>query len=637
AQVLIPGVVGPFIGKTVLANAKTVQNNDGTFSFVPNQNIFFAALAAAVLVLALVLIFTKKAPLKTISLSTPFEGNMPEIPYNEHPRPQMKRDDFLILNGKWNFSVWSGKESCFSSEIMVPFPPESRVSGVEKNFKKGDALIYEREFTLPESFKNKRVFLTFDAVDQNTTVFLNGKILGRNSGGYLPFEFEITDLLVSGKNHISAQITDLTDSMLPYGKQRINRGGMWYTPISGIWQTVWLEARPHNFVKSLKITPTLDEVTFEAKGGEELKTLEIFTPQGKIAKEFNGENFSLKIENPLNWTPENPYLYYFNLTSGKDKISSYFALRTIKSKKIGGHTLMTLNEKPYFWNGLLDQGYFSDGIYTPATPDAYKNDILSMKDLGFNMLRKHIKIEPDIFYYYCDLYGMAVFQDMVNSGKYSFLLDTALPTIGLKQGIRHKASEQRKYFFEAAAKQTVNHLYNHPSVVQYTIFNEGWGQYDDERIYNELKELDSTRLYDTASGWFKPKKSDFKSEHIYFKPIKLKSDGEKPLFLSEFGGYSYKIAEHSFNLDKTYGYKKFENKNAFVKAMQGLYSNEIMPALGSGLCATVLTQLSDVEDETNGILTYDRRVQKLEKSDLKPVFDEIYKEFYKIHNNEGEK
>ena len=623
AQVLIPGVVGPFIGKTVLSTAQTITNNDGTTSFVPNENIFFAALAVAVIVLILVLLFSRKSPTKTVGLSTPFEENMPEIPFNEHPRPQMKREDFLILNGKWDFSLSNDTGSYFSSEIVVPFPPESRISGIEKKIKSGDALIYERDFTLPEGFNNKRIFLTFDAADCNTTVFLNGKLLGRNSGGYLPFEFEITDLLLSGENHLAVEITDTTDNKFPYGKQRIKRGGMWYTPISGIWQTVWLEARPKSFLKSLKITTSLDEVTFCTEGGEEQKALEIATLSGKITKEFCGETFSLKMDNPVNWTPENPYLYYFTLTSGEDKITSYFALRTVESKKIGEYTYMTLNGKPYFWNGVLDQGYFSDGIYTPATPDGYKKDILSMKALGFNMLRKHIKIEPDIFYYYCDLYGMAVFQDMVNSGKYSFFIDTALPTIGFKRGVRHRATKQRKYFFEAAARQTVNHLYNHPSVVQYTIFNEGWGQYDDERIYNELKALDPTRLYDTASGWFKPKKSDFQSEHIYFKPIKLKADGKKPLFLSEFGGYSYKIKEHSFNLNKTYGYKKFEDKNAFVKAMQDLYLKEILPAVERGLCATVLTQLSDVEDETNGILTYDRKVQKLEISDIKPIFDEI--------------
>ena len=633
AQVLIPGVVGPFIGKTVLSNAKTITNNDGTVSFVPNENIFFAALAVALIVFILVLLFAKKKPLKTVSLSTPFEEDMQKIPFNEHPRPIMRRDDFLCLNGEWSLDVKNKNKTEYSGKITVPFPPESRASGVEKSFSKRAVLIYERTFSLPQSFKEKRVFLTFDAVDQVATVFLNGKVLGKNMGGYLPFEFEITDFLKPNENHLRVEVTDTTDTELPFGKQRIKRGGMWYTPISGIWQSVWLEARPKNYVKSLKTTPDLNSVTFCVEGVEELKTIEIETQNGKIIKEFSSAEFMIEIENPINWTPENPYLYYFTLTSGEDKISSYFALRTVGTKTVNGHTVMTLNDKPYFWNGLLDQGYFSDGIYLPATYDGYKNDILSMKELGFNMLRKHIKIEPDIFYYYCDLYGMAVFQDMVNSGKYSFLIDTALPTVGFKSGIRHKASKERRFFFEKAAKETQKHLYNHPSVVQYTIFNEGWGQYDDEPVYDMLKKADGTRLYDTASGWFRPKKTDFQSEHIYFKPIKLNKSLRKPLFLSEFGGYSYKVMEHSFNLDKTYGYKKFISREEFVKAIVALYKNEILPAVKTGLCATVLTQVSDVEDETNGLLTYDRRVKKIEKSELKPVFDEINNAFNNIYRD----
>ena len=632
AQVLIPGLIGPFIGKTVLTGAKTITNNDGTVSFVPNQNIFLAALAAAVVLLILTVLFSKRKLPKTVSLSTSFENDMGDVPYKEHPRPQMKREDFLVLNGEWSLKVTNKNKTEYSGKITVPFPPQSRASGVEKTFSKTAVLVYERKITIPKTFSGKSIFLTFDAVDQISTIFLNDKILGKNVGGYLPFEFEITNLISDGENTLRVEVIDQTNNQLPYGKQRIKRGGMWYTPISGIWQSVWLEARPKNHIKSIKINSTLTSATFKLTGGEELKNLEIDTPEGKITKTFNGDDFTLEIENPINWTPENPYLYYFTLTAGEDKISSYFALRTVGIKKINGYPLMTLNDKPYFWNGLLDQGYFSDGIYLPATPDGYKNDILSMKKLGFNMLRKHIKIEPDIFYYYCDFYGMAVFQDTVNSGKYNFLIDTALPTAGLKSGIRHRASKKRKHFFEATAKQMLEHLFLHPSVVQYTIFNEGWGQYDDERIYEELTALDSTRLYDTASGWFRPKKSDFQSEHIYFKPVKLKSNSEKPLFLSEFGGYSYKILEHSFNLDKTYGYKKFTNQEDFVNAIKNLYKSEILPAVKNGLCATVLTQVSDVEDETNGLLTFDRKVQKISEDEIKPVFDEIYKEFNRKFN-----
>ena len=487
-----------------------------------------------------------------------------------------------------------------------------------------------KNFAIPSEFKHENIILHFDAVDAISVIYLNGKLLGENVGGYLPFEFNITHLLTKGENTLTVQVKDETNPLYPYGKQRIQRGGMWYTPISGIWQSVWLEGCAKNYVKELKIAPALNEATINTVGGEDKKHISI-----KDVGEFDytGDSITVSIPNPINWTPENPHLYYFELTSGEDKISSYFALRTVSVQNLRNYPVTLLNGKPYFFNGILDQGYFSDGIYLPSTPDGYKNDILKMKELGFNMLRKHIKIEPDLFYYYCDLYGMAVFQDMVNSGKYSFFVDTALPTIGFKKGFLHRANKEQKSLFEGTAKNIVKHLYNHPSVVQYTIFNEGWGQYDRGNIYDKLKKLDPTRLYDTASGWFKPLKSDFESEHIYFKPIKLKSNGEKPLFLSEFGGYSYKIDAHSFNLDKTYGYRMFKDKSAFVKAMQDLYLKEISPAVKQGLTATVLTQVSDVEDETNGILTYDRQVQKLYPNDIKPIFDEIQKQFNALHNS----
>ena len=628
AQVLLPGIIGPFIGKTVLQNAKTVLNSDGTYSFVPNENIFVAALVPAVLVLVLTVLLFKKQPPKTVTLTTPFEKEVGDVPFIDHPRPQMQREGYLSLNGQWSLTSFGKKGEGEERKITVPFPPQSKASGVYKNFDKKDTLVYVKKFTLPNDFRYENIILHFDAVDATSVVFLNGKLLGKNIGGYLPFEFNVTDLLKQGENILTVEVRDETNPLYPYGKQRIKRGGMWYTPISGIWQSVWLEGTPKNYIKELKITPTLNEVAINTVGGEAKKHIKI---NGVGEFDYEGDSITINIENPINWTPENPHLYYFELTSGKDKINSYFALRTISVQGFQNYPVIALNGKPYFFNGILDQGYFSDGIYLPSTPNGYKNDILKMKELGFNMLRKHIKIEPDLFYYYCDFYGMAVFQDMVNNGKYNFFIDTALPTIGFKKGICHRASWRRKMFFENTAKGTIKHLYNHPSVVQYSVFNEGWGQYDDSRIYDELKAQDNTRLYDTASGWFKPKKSDFESEHIYFKPIKLKSKLGAPLFLSEFGGYSYKINEHSFNLSKTYGYKKFDKKEPFVLAMQNLYKNEILPAVKDGLAATVLTQVSDVEDETNGILTYDRQVQKLSATDIKPIFDEIKEEFQKFY------
>ena len=626
SQVLIPGVIGPFIGKSVLANCETIINNDGTESFLPNRNIFLAALiAAVVLCVGLILInFFRKEKKKFARLTTPFEENVGEIPHKEYPRPNMKRDSYLSLNGKWDFSVTKKSREIYNGEILVPFPPESKMSGVERQFDYNDTLKYQRKFTLPEGFVKDRVILHFGAVDRYSKVFVNGKLVCENDGGYLPFEADITDFLCKGENALCVEVFDNLDTDYPYGKQSKTRGGMWYTPISGIWQSVWLESVCDNYIRSLKITPETDAVTIEVDGGEEKKTLVL----GDKTYEFSGDSIRIEIEQPKLWTPETPNIYEFEIISGNDRVSSYFALRKITVEKRGEYSCICLNGQPIFLHGLLDQGYFSDGIYIPATVEGYKNDILKMKELGFNMLRKHIKIEPQLFYYYCDIYGMIVCQDMVNSGKYSFLVDTALPTIGLKRGISHRATKKRREIFENTAIRTISLLYNHPSICYYTVFNEGWGQYDADRIYGELKVLDPSRVWDATSGWFNEKNSDVQSEHIYFKPIKIKQDSaDRPIVLSEFGGYSYKVEGHSYNPHNTYGYKYFTDGDKFCEAMTSLYKEQVIPAINDGLCAAVLTQVSDVEDETNGLLTYDRQVSKLDVYEMQRISQSVYDTF----------
>ncbi len=626
-QVLLPGIIGPMIGKTVLRDAETVVGSDGTESFLPNANIFFAALVVIlVLAGALILFIKTRKPRLKEDLTTPFEDADCTPWEEEYPRPQMKRDSYYSLGGAWSLSKKKGSAVTPVGNIRVPFPPESRLSGVMKTLKKGEEWIYEREFSLPEDFVKTQTLLHFGAVDQIADVTLNGETVGRHEGGYHPFTCDITNALQSGTNRLTVTVHDDLDHDHLWGKQCKKRGGMWYTPVSGIWQSVWLESVPENAIRSLKFTPTLSDVTLEVAGGEAQKLLTVQTPDGVTAYRFTGDKITISIPSPRHWSPEDPYLYTCTLTSGKDEVESYFALRTVGiGKRADGKPVLTLNEKPYFFHGLLDQGYYPEGIYLPASPDGYRYDIATMKALGFNMLRKHIKIEPETFYYECDRLGMVVFQDMINNGGYSFLIDTALPTAGKKRGIAHRAGERRKRIFEESALATQELLYSHPSVCYYTIFNEGWGQYKDaDRVYDLLKNNDPTRIYDTASGWFHTQKSDVKSEHVYFKPVKL-TVGERPLVLSEFGGYSCKCVGHSFNLDKTYGYRFFTEMPAFEDAMEALYREEILPAVRDGMSAAVLTQVSDVEDETNGLLTYDRRVLKVTKVRMQQIARKLYR------------
>ena len=555
---------------------------------------------------------------RTVSLTTPFEANLTTPPFSSYPRPQLVRDSYLCLNGRWNFSVVRKQSREKLGKILVPFPPESRLSGIERITKPDETLVYTRLITIPDGFRKAptdRILLHFGAVDQSARVYLNKLIVGQSESPYLPFTVDLTDHLTEGENELIVLVRDSLDPDYPYGKQTYKRGGMWYTPVSGIWQTVWMECVPETYIQSLKITPTLDSVTVEVEGGAPEKVLNLCG----IDYPFTGDSITIPVENPHHWTPEDPYLYEFTLRSGEDAVRSYFALRTVGITEVNGKSLLTLNGKPYFFHGLLDQGYFPDGIFLPATEEGFEKDILEMKSCGFNMLRKHIKVEPDIFYYLCDKLGMVVFQDMVNSGKYSFFVDTALPTIGLRKGITHRVSEHRRELFFACAEGMMKHLYNHPSVCYYTIFNEGWGQFDADNAYRRLKALDPTRIYDTTSGWFKTKDSDVESDHIYFKPVKLKNVKGRPMVLSEFGGYSCKIEGHSFNLDKTYGYRFFSDQQAFEDALVKLYEDEIIPHIERGLSATVLTQVSDVEDETNGLLTYDRAILKVDAARMREL------------------
>ena len=537
------------------------------------------------------------------------------IPWEVYPRPQMTRREWQCLNGWWDLSVLRSGKSVFEGKIQVPFCAESLLSGAGQHPEKNDVLLYRRILSVPASWQGKHILLHFGAVSRETKVLLNGREVCRHENGYLPFTADITGFLTGEENTLEVQVSNDLSAKYPWGKQSRKRGGMWYTPCSGIWQTVWMEPVPDRYIRALHIHTDGDTVDIRAEGIQSGKVL------------FNGKEYPLTggsarltVDHPEFWSPENPHLYSFSVLSGDDCVEGYFALRTLTTETVNGIPRLCLNGKPYFFNALLDQGYWSDGLYTPATPDGFEADILAMKSLGFNTLRKHIKIEPEVFYYACDRLGMIVFQDMVNNGGYHYILETVLPTLHFqKRNDRHmtRDPETRKNFL-AAMEETARLLNNHPCICLWTIFNEGWGQFCADEAYSRLKAIDPERFVDSTSGWFHQKKSDVDSLHIYFEDLHL---GKKPLpqLLSEYGGYVYKIPEHSFNIEKTYGYRKYETREEFVAALRETYQNALLPLAAKGLCGAVYTQVSDVEDETNGLLTYDRAELKIRPEELRDL------------------
>ena len=546
-------------------------------------------------------------------LFTPEGERLSGPAWQVYPRPQMRRESYVNLNGDWEFAPC--KEG-YGRSIQVPFCPESVLSGIGEHFHENAALRYRRRFTLPEGFVRGRVLLHIGAADQHLWCKVNGVEVGSHSGGYESMTFDITHVLQE-ENIIEILCRDdLRDVSWPYGKQTMRRGGMWYTPVSGIWQTVWLESVPENYIRSLKIrnVGASVEISTEPAMDGVVKVLslgEYPLVEGKV---------TITPEEPRLWSPEDPYLYDFTLEAGEDRVDSYFAIRTLEIREVGGYQRLCLNGEPYFFHGLLDQGYWPDGLFTPAEPSCYERDILAMKALGFNTLRKHIKVEPEEFYYQCDRLGMVVFQDMVNNGQYRFLRDTALPTVGVQTLDDRKMHPDPKgrHRFLAGMEAVVNQVGNHPCILYWTIFNEGWGQFDSDNVYHQMKALDSSRWIDSTSGWFRRTQTDVDSRHVYFKDIRLKA-GDKPLVLSEFGGYSFKPEGHVFNVEKTYGYGKFEDGEAFAQAVEKLYREQVIPAVKTGLCAAIYTQVSDVEDETNGLLSYDRKVEKLSPERMLPI------------------
>ncbi len=562
-------------------------------------------------------------------LHTPWGERLdPAHVLEEYPRPQLRRDNYTILNGYWDCAFTgasAGIPSDFEGKILVPFSPESLLSGVSRQLLPCETLWYRRTFSVSFPYPLARLILHFGAVDQDCAVYVNGTMAGTHSGGYLPFSLDITGAVTEGENELAVSVRDVSDtSYRTRGKQRLESGGIFYTAQSGIWQTVWMEYVPEAYVRSLVITPDYDtsrvKIVAQMSRPAPSYLLEIRAGERTIVSRSGTEPcFDIALPEVHPWTPETPFLYTFTLKAGRDLVESYFAMRCFSCERdTGGRLRLCLNHQPYFMNGVLDQGYWSDGLMTAPSDEALIYDIETMKGLGFNLLRKHAKVECMRWYYHCDRLGMIVWQDIPNGGtQYDMLLVSKLPTLFPRLRFRDNRYErlsrgtpESRGEWRTECTELVRLLQNSPSVAVWVLFNEGWGQFDAREATEIVKQLDSTRLIDAASGWFDQGCGDVLSVHCYFRKQSTRPARRRAFAISEFGGYTCHLAEHSFS-SGTYGYRVYKDIPSFRDGYHRLMEREIEPLKAKGLSAAIYTQLSDVEEETNGILTYDRKVCKL--------------------------
>lgn len=572
-------------------------------------------------------------------LSSPFGEKIDSTcPLKEHPNPYFRREDYLVLNGSWDFCITKSASfpDDYMEKILVPFAVETSLSGIARSVKKNDFLHYRKQLKVKSSFC-KGAILHFQAVDQICDVYLDKKKITHHEGGYLPFQVDVSNILKEDSILEVVVTDDTASSIYPRGKQSNRPGGIWYTPTSGIYGSVYLERVPEERIESIQIEPLFDEgsVRFKARVNQGKHPIQ-YTVSFLGSKVCDGSfypNEECQVQIPYfkAWSPEDPNLYEVRFSYQKDKVTSSFAMRKFSTVHYHGNKVFGLNNKPYFLSGVLDQGYFPESGLTPPSLEAMAYDIKKTKSLGFNLLRKHIKIEPLNWYYLCDYYGMIVMQDMVNGGSQynplyimlrpfiNFGMDDALPLTWAKLGRKDQASRKQ---FLSDLTGTVDYLYNVSSIAIWTIFNEGWGQFQSVEALTLLQSHDTSRLIDVNSGWYDQWVGDFSSNHIYFKKIHLLPDSSRILSLSEFGGYSYRVKGHLYS-KKNFGYKMFKDPAELSLGIKNLYEKEVLPALKQGLSLCVYTQLSDVEEETNGLFTYDRRVLKVNGDLLSLLNDKL--------------
>lgn len=567
-----------------------------------------------------------------------------EIVLTEYPRPQMARKNYTILNGIWKYAITGDDERpvLWDGDIRVPFSPETYLSGVQRQLKPDEYLWYERRIEVDRIPEGKRLLLNFGACDERCRVYVNDALAGTHAGGYQAFSIDITAYIQTGKNTLRLCVQDKSDtSYHGRGKQMLKNGGMFYTAQSGLWQTVWCEWVPETYIQELRITPDYDDdsVAIEIASNKMISekvpadnTIPDKVPckillfdENRLADEkkitVSPEEkaiIKMKIADKKSWTPENPFLYELRIVYGEDMVESYFGMRCFSAElDRDGTPRLCLNHKPYYQKGILDQGYYPESLLTPVSDEAMIFDIETAKAKGYNMIRKHCKIEPMRWYYHCDRLGMLVWQDMINGGTtYNLVKTCYIPTVLFP--LRHKRDNDYGYTSRAdkngreewkkECAETINQLYNCTSICMWVLFNEGWGQFDAKENTDMVRGIDCTRMIDAHSGWFDQDAGDVKSEHIYFFELIAKK-GKKPYVISEFGGISFAVEGHTYS-NQYFGYGSHSDREALRDAYNA-FDKRLEQLKKEGLCASVYTQLTDIEEEINGIMTYDRRVLKL--------------------------
>ncbi|MBQ9047264.1 MAG: hypothetical protein IJ120_05145 [Solobacterium sp.] len=549
-------------------------------------------------------------------------------PLQEYPRMQLQRDSYVSLNGHWDFCITNGEvpeNTADWQEIIVPFALGSKLCGTDRELKPGEVLWYRKYFAWP--LTKNRVILNFEAVDQCCDVFVNGLHCGSHQGGYTPFGVDISDSLKQ-TNELLVRVTDDSDrGKYAYGKQKLEHSGMWYTPSSGIWQSVWLEELKDGSVHDLKITPDFDagRVYLRFAGGFRQAVISVFADRKLVHRGITVEReYTVTLDDVHPWTPDDPFLYDLYIETEDETVKSYFGMRKFSvGKDAKGVTRFMLNNKPLFLTGLLDQGYSVDGLMTYPSEDAMVYEIRKLKAMGFNMLRKHVKQECRRWYYLCDKYGILVMQDMPNGGgPYDFKFTAVLPNLGIRKTADNdyekfgRASEEGRNIYYQELDEMLDTLYNSVCIFSWVPFNEGWGQFDSAAVTDHIRAYDSTRLVDSASGWYDQGAGDFLSIHNYFLPFRVPAADGRILLLSEFGGYSYLEWGHS-EAEKLYGYRKYKDKVRLDAAVDKLYSKAILANIPKGLSGCIYTQVSDVQDECNGLFTADRRIVKIDEKKMR--------------------